>query len=59
MATVMVAERISDRLVAMGLLQPRESVRYPAQAIPRRPSASRVREIRTHGSKGGAGSGLA
>ena len=28
-------------------------VRYPAQATPRRPSESRVREIRTHGLKGG------
>jgi RNA-directed DNA polymerase len=41
------------RLHAMGLHQLRTRVRYPAQATPRRPSASRVREIRTHGLNGG------
>lgn len=42
-----------ERLFAMGLHRLRTSVRYPAQAAPRRPSVSRVREIRTHGLKGG------
>ena len=41
------------RLVAMGLYQMRTRVRYPAQATPIRSSASRVRETRTHGLKGG------
>jgi hypothetical protein len=44
-----------ERLFAMGLLQLRRAVRYPAQATPRRPSESRVREIRTHGLKGESG----
>jgi len=48
-----------DRLLAMGLHQLRTTVRYPAQAIPRRPSVSRVRAIRTHGLKGGPGTRLA
>jgi RNA-directed DNA polymerase len=42
-----------ERLFAMGLVQLRTSVRYPAQATPQRPSVSRVREIRMHGLKGG------
>jgi len=42
-----------ERLFAMGLRQLRTTVRYPANATPRRPSVSRVREIRTHGLKGG------
>jgi group II intron reverse transcriptase/maturase len=42
-----------QRLFAMGLHQLRTTVTYPVQATPRRPSASRVREIRTHGLKGG------
>jgi len=42
-----------QRLFAMGLHQLRTRVRYPAQATPRRPSVSRVREIRTHGLNGG------
>jgi group II intron reverse transcriptase/maturase len=41
------------RLHAMGLYQLRTRVRYPAQAAPRRPSVSRVRETRTHGLNGG------
>jgi len=48
-----------ERLFGMGLHRLRKSVRYPAQATPRRPSVSRVRETRTHGLKGGAGNGLA
>jgi len=48
-----------ERLFAMGLHRLRGRVRYPAQAAPRRPSVSRVRETRTHGLKGGAGNGLA
>ena len=44
-----------QRLYAMGLHQLRTTVRYPAQATPRRPSVSRVREIRTHGLTGGPG----
>jgi group II intron reverse transcriptase/maturase len=43
----------------MGLYRLRGTVRYPAQATPRRPSESRVREIRTHGLKGGSGNGVA
>ena len=43
------------RLFEMGLHQLRTSVRYPAQATPRRPSVSRVRENRTHGLNGGPG----
>jgi len=42
-----------ERLFTMGLHRLRTSVRYPAQAAPLRPSVSRVREIRTHGLKGG------
>jgi len=41
------------RLFALGLHQLRTRVRYPAQATPRRPSVSRVREIRMHGLNGG------
>ena len=41
------------RLEAMGLHRLRNRVQYPVQATPRRPSESRVREIRTHGSNGG------
>jgi len=49
-----------ERLHAeMGLHRLRGTVCYPAQATPRRPSESRVREIRTHGLKGGSGNGLA
>jgi group II intron reverse transcriptase/maturase len=47
-----------ERLVGMGLHQLGRSLRYPAQATPRRPSESRVRENRMHGLKGGAGNGL-
>lgn len=43
----------------MGLYRLRGTVRYPAQATPRRPSESRVRKIRTHGLKGGSGNGVA
>lgn len=43
----------------MGLYRLRGTVRYPAQATPQRPSESRVREIRTHGLKGGSGNGVA
>ena len=42
-----------ERLFGMDLYQLRTSVQYPAQASPVRPSLSRVREIRTHGLKGG------
>jgi RNA-directed DNA polymerase len=41
------------RLYAMGLYRLRGTVRYPSQATSRRPSASRVPEIGTHGLKGG------
>lgn len=44
-----------ERLFEMGLHQLRTTVRYPAQATPRRPSVSRVRENRTHGLNGGPG----
>jgi RNA-directed DNA polymerase len=45
----------SERLHGIGLVRLWGSVRYPTQAAPVRPSLSRVREIRTHGLKGGAG----
>lgn len=45
-------ERLQEE---MGLYRLRGTVRYPAQATPRRPSESRVRETRTHGLKGGGG----
>ncbi len=48
-----------ERLFGMGLHRLRTTVRYPAQATPRRPSVSRVRETRTHGLKGGPGTRLA
>jgi RNA-directed DNA polymerase len=48
-----------ERLFAMGLHRLMGRVRYTAQATSRRPSVSRVREIRTHGLKGGAGNGAA
>ena len=44
-----------ERLFEMGLHRLRTTVRYPAQATPRRPSVSRVRENRTHGLNGGPG----
>lgn len=40
-------------LYTMGLYRLRGTVRYPAQATPRRSSLSRVQEICTHGLKGG------
>lgn len=43
----------AKRYYALGLHQLRTTVRYPVQATPQRPSVSRVREIRTHGLKGG------
>jgi group II intron reverse transcriptase/maturase len=49
----------SVRLHAMGLLRLRGTVRYPTQAASVRPSVSRVREICTHGLKGGSGAGSA
>ena len=48
-----------ERLFELGLHRCMGRVRYPAQATPRRPSVSRVRETRTHGLKGGPGTGLA
>ena len=44
----------SERLWGMGLYRLQGTVRYPVQAIPRRPSVSRVRENRMHGLKGGS-----
>ena len=44
----------AERYRALGLYQLRTKVQYPAQATPQRPSVSRVREIRTHGLKGGS-----
>jgi RNA-directed DNA polymerase len=41
-----------DRFVGMGLYQLRGTVKYPAQATPRRSSLSRVQENCTHGLKG-------
>jgi group II intron reverse transcriptase/maturase len=43
-----------ERFFGMGLHRLMGTVRYPAQATPLRPSASRVRENRTHGLKGGS-----
>ena len=42
-----------DQLYGMGLHKLMGTVKYPAQATPRRSSVSRVRENRTHGLKGG------
>jgi group II intron reverse transcriptase/maturase len=42
-----------DQLYGMGLHELMGTVKYPAQATPRRSSVSRVRENRTHGLKGG------
>lgn len=44
-----------ERYHALGLHRLRGTVRYPANASPVGPSLSRVREICTHGLKGGAG----
>jgi RNA-directed DNA polymerase len=46
-----------DRLYDLGLHRLRGTVKYPANATPRRPSVSCVRETRTHSLKGGAGNG--
>ncbi|MCC6739946.1 MAG: group II intron reverse transcriptase/maturase [Planctomycetia bacterium] len=43
---------------SMGLHRLRGIVRFPTQAAPQPPSVSRVRETRTHGLKGGAGTGF-
>ena len=48
-----------DQLGRMGLYQLSGTVRYPAQATPRRSSVSRVPENGTHGLKGGYGDGPA
>jgi group II intron reverse transcriptase/maturase len=48
----------SERLHEIGLHRLRGRVSYPTQATSVRPSVSRVREIRTHGLKGGFGTGL-
>jgi hypothetical protein len=42
-----------DRLYGMGLHRLMGTVKYPAQAAPRRSSVSCVRENRTHSLKGG------
>ena len=47
------------RYYGLGLHRLRGTVHYPAQATPGRPSVSRVREMRMHGLKGGAGNGPA
>jgi RNA-directed DNA polymerase len=49
----------SEQLYGMGLHKLMGTVRYPAQATPRRSSVSRVPENGTHGLKGGYGTGLA
>jgi len=49
----------SARLHGIGLHRLRGTVRYPTQATFVRPSVSRVREICTHGLKGGSGAGSA
>ena len=48
----------SERLHEIGLHRLQGRVSYPTQATPVRPPVSRVREIRTHGLKGGFGIGL-
>jgi len=48
-----------ERYHGMGLYKLMGTVKYPAKATPVRPSLSRVREIRMHGLKGGAGNGRA
>jgi RNA-directed DNA polymerase len=47
-----------DQLYGMGLYRLLGTVKYPAQATPRRSSLSRVRENRTHGLKGEIRNGL-
>ena len=47
-----------DQLHGMGLHQLRGTVKYPAQATPRRSSVSRVPENGTHGLKGEIRNGL-
>ncbi len=47
------------RSYGLGLHRLRTTVAFPSQATPVRPSLSRVREMRTHGLKGGAGNGAA
>jgi group II intron reverse transcriptase/maturase len=44
-----------ERLHGLGLHKLQGTVKYPAQATPRTPSESRMRENRTYGLKGGAG----
>ena len=46
-----------DQLHGMGLPRLMGTVKYPAQATPRRSSVSRVPENGTHGLKGGYGNG--
>ena len=46
-----------ERLYRLGLHKLQGTACYPAYASPRRPMVSRVREIRTHGLKGGPGNG--
>jgi group II intron reverse transcriptase/maturase len=46
-----------ERMYRLGLHRLQGTVCYPAYATPRRPMVSRVREIRTHGLKGGLGNG--
>jgi group II intron reverse transcriptase/maturase len=46
-----------ERLYGYGLHRLQGTVKYPAHAAPRKPSASCVRENRTHSLKGGAGNG--
>ena len=53
-----VRKRSRERLHELGLYRLQGKVSYPVQAAPVRPSLSRVREIRTHGLKGGFGIGL-
>jgi RNA-directed DNA polymerase len=46
-----------DQLEGIGLYRLLGTVKYPAQATPRRSSLSRVPESGTHGLKGGLGNG--
>ncbi len=46
-----------QRLTDLGLHRLQGTVKYPAQAVSRKPSASCVRETRMHSLKGGAGNG--
>ena len=59
LAEIQAAPFTGDQLYGMGLHQLMGTVKYPAQATPRRSSLSRVPENGTHGLKGDFRNGLA